>query len=45
MPAEVGDIAPEFTLTSSANEQVSLEQYRGNKHVILSFHVFSFTAG
>ena len=45
MPGQIGDIAAEFTLTSAANEQVSLSQYKGDKHVILSFHVFSFTAG
>jgi peroxiredoxin (alkyl hydroperoxide reductase subunit C) len=45
MAAEVGDVAPDFTLTSADNEKVSLSQYRGNKHVVLSFHIFDFTSG
>ncbi len=45
MAAQVGDTAPDFTLTSSANESVNLGQYKGNKNVILSFHVFNFTSG
>jgi peroxiredoxin Q/BCP len=45
MPAQVGDIAPDFTLTSAEDKQVSLGEYKGKKHVILSFHVYNFTAG
>ncbi len=45
MVGQVGDLAPNFTLTSSANESVSLGQYKGTKNVILSFHIFNFTSG
>ena len=42
---KVGDQAPDFTLPSVHEGDISLSQYRGEKHVILSFHVFDFTAG
>lgn len=45
MPAEIGEVAPDFTLPSVSEGDISLSQYRGNKHVILSFHVFDFTSG
>ena len=45
MPAEVGDAAPEFTLPSDSEGDISLSQYRGQKHVVLSFHVLDFTGG
>ena len=45
MPAEVGEIAPDFTLPSVSEGDITLSQYRGNKYVILSFHVFDFTSG
>lgn len=45
MPAEVGDIAPDFKLPSVSEGDISLSQYRGEKNVVLSFHVFDFTGG
>ena len=45
MAAEVGEVAPEFTLPAANNESISLAQYKGQKHVVLSFHVFNFTSG
>jgi len=45
MPIDVGEVAPDFTLPSANNETISLSQFRGQKYVILSFHVFNFTAG
>jgi len=45
MPAEVGEVAPDFTLPSVSEGDISLSQYRGQKHVVLSFHVFDFTSG
>ena len=44
MPAEVGDLAPDFTMPS-ADGDMTLSQFRGTKHVILSFHVLNFTGG
>jgi peroxiredoxin len=45
MPGQVGDKAPDFKLPSPDHGEVTLGQYAGEKHVILSFHVFDFTAG
>ena len=45
MPAEIGDSAPDFTLPSVSDGDISLGQYRGEKSVVLSFHVFDFTSG
>ena len=45
MPIDIGEVAPDFTLPSANNETISLSQFRGEKYVILSFHVFNFTAG
>jgi peroxiredoxin len=45
MPAEVGEVAPDFTMPSTTEGDVSLSQYRGQKHVVLSFHVLDFTSG
>ncbi len=45
MPAEVGGLAPDFTLPSVNEGDISLSHYRAKKSVILSFHVFDFTAG
>ena len=45
MAAEVGQPAPDFKMTSSLGDDVSLSQYRGQKNVVLSFHVFDFTGG
>jgi hypothetical protein len=45
MTAEIGAVAPDFALPTANNETISLAQFRGQKHVILSFHVFNFTSG
>jgi peroxiredoxin len=45
MPGEIGEVAPDFTLPSTSEGDITLSQYRGRKHVILSFHVFDFTSG
>jgi len=44
MPADVGDRAPEFDLPSDTGDRVRLADFRGAKHVVLSFHVFDFTS-
>ena len=45
MAAQVGEKAPDFTLASVDHGDITLSQYAGEKNVILSFHVFNFTAG
>jgi len=45
MAAEVGDVAPDFKLPSTDQGDISLSSFRGEKSVVLSFHVFDFTAG
>ena len=42
---EVGQPAPDFTLPAHNGERVTLSQYKGDKNVVLSFHLFSFTGG
>ncbi len=40
---EVGQPAPDFTLTDHNRRLVSLERYRDIQNVVLSFFVFAFT--
>ena len=45
---KVGDMAPDFTLKyfdGSDLKDVSLNQYRGKKNVVLAFYIFAFTGG
>ena len=42
---EVGQPAPDFTLPAHSGDNVTLSQYKGQKNVVLSFHIFSFTGG
>ena len=37
LKVKVGEIAPDFTLPSVSGEKVTLSQYRGKKHVVISF--------
>ena len=43
MSVEVGQAAPEFTLTNQYGQQVSLSDYRGEKNVVLMFYPAAFT--
>lgn len=45
MALAVGMTAPDFTLRSHTGEDVTLSDYKDKKHVILSFHVLTFTGG
>ena len=45
MAAEVGQPGPDFSLPSHLGERVSLSEYKGEKNVVLSFHIFDFTGG
>jgi peroxiredoxin len=35
---EIGDRAPDFTLSSSTGEKISLAEFRGKKAVLLEFY-------
>ena len=43
LPA-VGEVAPDFTLKSTADEDVSLSAYRGESNVVLAFFPLAFTS-
>ena len=45
---QVGDAAPDFKLQyfdGSNLKEVTLDQYRGKKNVVLAFYIFAFTGG
>jgi cytochrome oxidase Cu insertion factor (SCO1/SenC/PrrC family) len=42
---KVGDPAPDFTLSNTKGEKVSLSDFRGKKNVVLAFYVLAFTGG
>ena len=42
---KVGDPAPDFTLTNTQGEKVSLSDFKGKKGVVLAFYVLAFTGG
>lgn len=46
MPLKVGDVAPDFDLPaveSEARMRVRLSDFRGKKHVVVSFHPLNWT--
>lgn len=45
MPVQVGDIAPDFTLPSQTGSLVSLQNFRGQKNVVLYFYPKDDTPG
>ena len=40
---QAGDIAPEFTASSTSGSDVSLSSFRGNRNVLLAFFPLAFT--
>lgn len=42
---KVGDVAPDFTLPSTAGKPVKLSDFRGKKNVVLAFFPAAFTGG
>ncbi|MCI0422049.1 MAG: peroxiredoxin [Acidobacteria bacterium] len=42
---KVGDLAPDFTLPSTAGQPVKLSDFRGKKNVVLAFYPAAFTGG
>lgn len=45
MAVEVGQSAPDFTLTSDGNEPVTLSSFQGKKKTLLAFFPLAFTGG
>ena len=45
MPISVGHIAPDFTLTDTDGEDVSLSRYRDKQNVLLVFYCRNNTPG
>jgi len=41
---EVGQPAPDFTLTNQYGESISLADFRGKRNVVLMFYPFAFTS-
>jgi peroxiredoxin len=41
---KVGDIAPNFTLDSNIDKEITLSDYRGEKNVVLAFHPLAWTS-
>ena len=42
---KVGDMAPDFTLNSTAGGKVTLSEFRGKSNVVLAFFPAAFTGG
>ena len=42
---QVGQAAPDFTLTDTAGKEVKLSDFKGRKNVVLAFYVLAFTGG
>ena len=42
---QVGDMAPDFNLPSTAGGRVKLSDFRGKNNVVLAFFVLAFTGG
>ncbi len=42
---KVGDMAPDFTLPSTAGKPVTLSDFRGKSAVVLAFFPAAFTGG
>ena len=42
-PVEVGQLAPDFTLSNQYGQPVTLSGFRGSRNVVLMFYPFAFT--
>ncbi len=42
---QVGDQAPDFSLSATTAEKVSLSDYQGKKNVVVAFYGMDFTPG
>ena len=43
MPVDIGHEAPDFTLSATTGDPISLERYRGEKPVVLLFFPLAFS--
>jgi peroxiredoxin len=43
MTVKVGDLAPDFVLSSQTGEKIRLSDYRGKKNVVLAFIPLAWT--
>jgi len=41
----IGDTAPDFTLSATTKEKISLSDYRGQKNIVVAFYGMDFTPG
>ena len=39
---QIGEKAPEFTLSSTTGEKISLTQFKGNRYVLIQFYSMDF---
>ncbi len=44
MPAEIGQLAPDFEISNQFRQKVSLSSFRGEKNVVLVFYPAAFTS-
>lgn len=42
---KIGDVAPDFSLTATTKEKISLSDYKGVKNVVVAFYGMDFTPG
>jgi peroxiredoxin len=45
MAVNVGDQAPEFTLSGTGKQEIALGRYRGNRNVLLAFYPLDWSPG
>jgi peroxiredoxin len=41
----IGEMAPDFSLTATTKEKIALSDYRGKKNIVVAFYGMDFTPG
>ncbi|MBT2725776.1 redoxin domain-containing protein [Bacillus sp. ISL-75] len=41
----IGEMAPDFSLTTTTKEKIALSDYRGKKNIVVAFYGMDFTPG
>ncbi|PEQ90940.1 hypothetical protein CN481_16440 [Bacillus sp. AFS006103] len=41
----IGDTAPDFSLSATTKEKIALSDYRGLKNIVVAFYGMDFTPG